>query len=260
MTSVMDPNVTKFNPETARVYHFRYMREYRAICALWGLLTIIWCILNLVSFIQPQWIGDSPQSPGYGHLGVYANCYPDHALGEYVCDGSPFSWDSILNNSFKATSFFVGVSALLMLITVAALLFFFCFKKTLVFYLCGIMEIISALFMFLACVIYPSGWNQAEVRTICGDTAGEYRLGECGIRWAYILAILGIFDAAFLAILAFLLATKRAKLEMYSTTGTVTKSELNGYSGDTLSKHSMPIQPVVAVPDSHYGSRRDFTL
>lgn len=239
----------KFNPETARVYHFRYMREYRAICVLWGLLSIIWCILNLVAFVQPQWIGDTPSSPGFGHVGVFQHCYPDNSQGIYVCSGSFTTFDSILNDSFRATTFFVGVSALLMLITVAALLLFFCFKKTFVFYFCGIMELISAVFMFLACVIYPSGWNQYEVRQICGESSGEYRLGACNIRWAYILAILGIFDAAILSILAFFLATKRAKLDYSTASGAVTKSDLNGYSAETMSKRSMPIQPVVTVPD-----------
>ncbi|XP_041350054.1 LHFPL tetraspan subfamily member 3 protein-like [Gigantopelta aegis] len=239
-----------YNPETAKIYYFRYMREYRAVAVLWGLLSIIWCILNLVTFIQPQWIGDTLESPGFGYVGVYAHCYPNDALSKYTCSGSFVDFDTILNDSFRATTFFVGVSALLMLITVAALLLFFCFKKTAVFIFCGILQLISAIFMFLACVIYPSGWNDPEVIKICGSSADEYRLGECGIRWAYILAILGILDAAILAILAFFLASKRAKLDIYSTTGTVTKSELNGYSGETMSKRSMPIQPVVTVPDN----------
>ncbi|XP_067683055.1 LHFPL tetraspan subfamily member 3 protein-like [Haliotis asinina] len=242
----MDP---KFNPETAKFYYFRYMKEYRAICVLWGLLSIIWCILNLVAFIQPQWIGDTPESSGYGHIGAYSYCYPDQSRAIYVCSGTFIDFNTILNDSFKATTFFAGVSALLMLITVAALLLFFCFKKTAVFIFCGILQLISAVFMFLACVIFPSGWDHKEVRGVCGSAADEYRLGECGIRWAYILAILGIFDAAVLAILAFFLASKRAKIEIYSTTGTVTKSELNGYSGDTLSKHSVPIKPIVTVPE-----------
>lgn len=139
----------KFNTETLRVYHFRYLRNYRGISVMWGILSIIWCILNLVTFVQPQWIGDSPESPGYGHLGVYAYCFPNHARGIYECNGSPFDFNGILNDSFKATTFFVGVSALLMLITVAALLFFFCFKKTLVFYFCGVMQIISGKYYWL---------------------------------------------------------------------------------------------------------------
>ncbi|KAK3102577.1 hypothetical protein FSP39_012326 [Pinctada imbricata] len=250
----------KFNPETARIYHFRYMREYRAICVLWGLLSIIWCILNLVTFVQPQWVGDSPESPGFGHLGVFQYCYPDNAQGRYVCSGSFTDFDTILNDSFKATTFFVGVSCLLMLITVAALLLFFCFKKTFVFYFCGIMELISAVFMFLACVIYPSGWNIDQVKEICGTTSGQYQLGYCNIRWAYILAIIGIFDAAILAVLAFFLAAKRAKLEIYGPTGTVTKSELNGFSAESMSKRSIPINPVVTVPADSARSASNFQL
>ena len=77
--------------------------------------------------------------------------------------------------------------------------------------------------MFLACVIYPSGWENAELQKICGESSGKYRMGDCNIRWAYILAILGIFDAAILAVLAFFLASKRAKIEMYTSSGAVTK-------------------------------------
>ena len=77
--------------------------------------------------------------------------------------------------------------------------------------------------MFLACVIYPSGWENDELQKICGESSGKYRMGDCNIRWAYILAILGIFDAAILAILAFFLASKRAKIEMYTSSGAVTK-------------------------------------
>lgn len=245
---MMDP---KFNPETAKIYHFRYMREYRAVAVLWGILTIIWCILNIVCFVQPQWIGDTEDSSGYGHLGVYKYCEPDSnpaAQGKYICSGSFDDFDSILNDEFKATTFFSGVSALLMLICVASLLLFFCFKKTAVFVFCGILELICAIFLFIACVLYPSGWKDPVVQRICGASADEYDLGECNMRWAYILAIIGIFDAAILAILAFFLASKRAKIEIYSTAGTVSKSELNGYS-ETVSKKSIPIQPqVVAVP------------
>ncbi|RUS86009.1 hypothetical protein EGW08_006221 [Elysia chlorotica] len=242
---MMDP---KFNPETAKVYHFRYMREYRAVAVLWAVLTMIWCILNVVCFIQPQWIGDTKESAGNGHFGVYARCVPDQDRARYVCKGDFTNFNTILNDEFKAATFFCGVSALLMLICVAALLLFFCFKKAAVFVFCGIIEVICAIFMFIACVIYPAGWDEPEVQSICGEGAGQYDLGDCDIRWAYILAILGIFDAGILALLAFFLASKRAKIEIYSTAGTVTKSELNGYS-ETMSKKSGPIQPqVVAVP------------
>lgn len=131
----------QFNPDTARIYHFRYMREYRAVCVLWAVLTIIWATFNVVVFIQPQWIGDTPESPGYGHQGVYKYCFPNNVLGRYDCSGSFTDFNSILTDAYKATTFFVGVSALLMLISVAALLLFFCFKKKVIFLFVGGLEL-----------------------------------------------------------------------------------------------------------------------
>lgn len=253
----------KYKTDYLHFYHMRFIREYRAICVLWGILSILWCILNVVCFVQPQWIGDtiSPLS-GYGHQGLYAQCSPGTIAGVYtyqgyVCEGTFGDFNSIGHSALKAATFFVGVSALLMLICIAGLLLFFCFNRRLVFYICGVLQLASAIFMFLGCIIFPAGWDTVFTQNLCSAESGPYKLGECGIRWAYILAIIGILDAAILAILAFVLAAKRAKLEMHAitTTGTVSKSELNGYSNDTMSKRSMPIQPVVTVPDSDQHER-----
>lgn len=139
----------QYNPDTARIYHFRYMREYRAVCVLWAVLTIIWATFNVVVFIQPQWIGDTPESIGYGHQGVYKYCYPNNVELRYDCTGSFTDFNTIIHDAYKATTFFVGISALLMLISVAALLLFFCFKKTAVFILVGIFELLTGEFLYL---------------------------------------------------------------------------------------------------------------
>lgn len=241
----------KYTEETTKVYYFKYMREYRAVAVLWGILTIIWCILNIVVFVQPQWIGDTESSVGFGHFGIYSHCFPSSA--KYVCVGSFTEFTTISNSAFKAVTFFVGISALLMLICVAALLLFFCFKKVFIFVLCGILEIISAILMFLGCVIYPSGWDDDNVQALCGKDAGEFKLGDCGMRWAYILAILGIVDAALLAILAFILASKRTKPTNSYYTGKITKAELYpNYMTDTIRSHGTIIRPtMMTVPDSN---------
>ena len=135
----------KFNSDTVNAYHFRYKREYRVVAVLWTLLSIIWCILNLVVFVQPQWIGDTYESPGYGHLGLFRYCYPDSARQGYTCYGDFTDFDTILSDSFRACTFFVGISALLMLVVIAALLLFFCFKRTTVFLLSGILQLISGM-------------------------------------------------------------------------------------------------------------------
>ena len=65
--------------------------------------------------------------------------------------------------------------------------------------------------MFIGCVVYPAGWDSERVMSVCGATS-PYNIGECGIRWAYILAIIGIFDALVLSTLAFVLAVRQAKM------------------------------------------------
>jgi len=65
--------------------------------------------------------------------------------------------------------------------------------------------------MFLGCVIYPAGWHHLFVRRICGDDSGDYAIGQCEMRWAFILAIIGFFVILMLAIMAFCLACNQPR-------------------------------------------------
>ena len=47
---------------------------------------------------------------------------------------------------------------------------------------------------------------------MCGQQTGKYSLGNCTVRWAYILAIISILDALILAFLAFSLGNRQDKL------------------------------------------------
>ena len=86
----------------------------------------------------------------------------------------------------------------------------------------------SAVLMFLGVVIYPSGWDHPVVRSVCGQDAVKYYPGGCGIRWAYILAILGLFDAIVLSALAFVLGTRYIRLSETIVTNRDTASMYKG--------------------------------
>ena len=58
-------------------------------------------------------------------------------------------------------------------------------------------------------MIYPDGWDSDEVRRMCGEQTDKYSLGACSMRWAYILAIMGILDALILSFLAFVLGNRQ---------------------------------------------------
>ncbi len=107
------------------------------------------------------------------------------------------------------------------------------------FIFCGVF---TGVCMFLGCVIYPAGWDNEKVQRICGDDADQFQIGQCGIRWAYILSIIGIFDAFILAILSFVLSTRQAKLlnEYAAHNGILSKcKKLNIYIISFVMKGSM---------------------
>ena len=79
--------------------------------------------------------------------------------------------------------------------------------------------------MFLGCVIFPVGWDNEKVKNICGQDTDRFVIGSCNVRWAYILAIIGIFDVLILAILAFVMAGRVAQKPWHHYGGTVTKCE-----------------------------------
>ena len=37
---------------------------------------------------------------------------------------------------------------------------------------------------------FPAGWDNDNVRGICGKEANDYALGLCGIRWAFVMAFI----------------------------------------------------------------------
>ncbi|XP_023393764.1 LHFPL tetraspan subfamily member 3 protein-like [Pteropus vampyrus] len=61
-------------------------------------------------------------------------------------------------------------------------------------------------------MIFPDGWDSEEVKRMCGEKTDKYTLGACSVRWAYILAIIGILDALILSFLAFVLGNRQDSL------------------------------------------------
>ncbi|MEQ2219053.1 LHFPL tetraspan subfamily member 5 protein [Xenoophorus captivus] len=190
--------------EAAKIYHTNYVRNSRAIGVMWGVFTICFAIITVVVYIQPYWIGDSVNTPQAGYFGLFQYCIGNALTSELICKGSFFDFNSIPSPAFRTAMFFVGTSMLLVVGTMVAFsLFFFCDA--------GNVYKISVL-MAMGCMIYPDGWNAAEVKRMCGQRTDKYTLGNCTMRWAYILAIISILDAVLLALLSFTLGNRQDKL------------------------------------------------
>lgn len=72
--------------------------------------------------------------------------------------------------------------------------------------------LLQAACLVLGCMIFPDGWDSDEVKRMCGEKTDKYTLGACSVRWAYILAIIGILDALILSFLAFVLGNRQDSL------------------------------------------------
>ncbi|XP_075618303.1 LHFPL tetraspan subfamily member 4 protein [Balearica regulorum gibbericeps] len=219
--------------EASKLYHDNYVRNSRAIGVLWAIFTICFAIINVVVFIQPYWVGDSVNTPKPGYFGLFHYCVGSGLAGrELSCRGSFTDFSTIPSGAFQAAAFFVLLSMVLTLgcITCFAL-FFFCNTAT-VYKICAWMQLLAALCLVLGCMIFPDGWDAETIRDMCGEKTGKYSLGDCSVRWAYILAIIGILNALILSFLAFVLGNRQndllheeLKTESKDFVGTAVSSE-----------------------------------
>ncbi|XP_030077578.1 LHFPL tetraspan subfamily member 5 protein [Microcaecilia unicolor] len=198
--------------EAAKIYHTNYVRNARAIGVLWAVYTICFAVIMVVVFIQPYWIGDSINTPQAGYFGLFSYCIGNALTSELICRGSALDFETIPSGAFKTAMFFVGISMFLIVGSMLCFsLFFFCNSAT-VYKICAWMQLAAAAGLMIGCMIYPDGWDSAEVKRMCGEKADKYTLGACTVRWAYILAIIGILDALILSFLAFVLGNRQDNL------------------------------------------------
>ncbi|KAI4827874.1 hypothetical protein KUCAC02_031236 [Chaenocephalus aceratus] len=206
--------------EASKIYHDNYMRNSSAIGVLWAIFTICLAIISVVVFFQPYWIGDSINTPQAGHFGLFHYCVGiGNSDRELLCQGSISDFSSIPSGAFKAASVFVLLSVVLILGCIGCFtLFFFCNTAS-VYKTCAWMQLLCgkdlldgrylAACLVIGCVVFPNGWDSEVVRDMCGEDTGKYSLGNCSVRWAYILAIIGILDALILSFLAFVLGNRQ---------------------------------------------------
>ncbi|XP_074533803.1 LHFPL tetraspan subfamily member 3 protein-like isoform X2 [Halichoeres trimaculatus] len=195
--------------EAAKLYQTNYVRNSRVIGLLWAIFTILFGMVNVTIFSQPYWIGDGVDTPQAGYFGLFHYCVGDGHSRDLACQGSFTEFSNIPSSAFKAASFFIGMSMMLVVTCIGCFSLFFLLSTSTVYKICGWMQAASGVCLVLGCMIYPDGWDSEEVRRMCGEQTDKYSLGACSVRWAYILAIMGILDALILSFLAFVLGNRQ---------------------------------------------------
>lgn len=236
--------------DTTHLYATKYIRNSKAIAVLWAIFSICYAIIGIVAFVTPEWVGD-PDNDRAGCLGLWKVCQRDEIL-----DSCKTNWQQIFavpTFSFQLATIFMAAAVILALFTLSFLLCLVFMKSTRVFYVCGWMQIVSALCMTVACAAFPFGWNSDDFRKVCGPDANRFELGLCDFSWAYPLAIIGCIDGFVLATLAFILATRHVRLQpdpLYHNS--LFKGEINNaYMTDAVSlagsRKSLNLQPILLV-------------
>ncbi|XP_077936984.1 LHFPL tetraspan subfamily member 3 protein isoform X5 [Gasterosteus aculeatus] len=178
-------------PHLSRLYQTEFVRSARAVGVLWAVCSLCLAIIQVVVLVQPSWVGTRETQ----HLGGAGPVPASGTLG-----------------LFESVAMLVGVSVWAVWTSVLCLcLFRFCSGAT-VYKICAWLQLTAGFCLALACLLFPDSWESPEMRALCGDSVGSFSLGNCSVHWAYILAILGILDAAILATLAFVLANRQDAL------------------------------------------------
>jgi len=241
--------------EQSHYYSTKFMRSSKAVGVLWGIFSMCYTILTVVVFMQDQWIGDADNSKGPGNFGIWRWC-TDSQDGREICRGRLDDFETILSPAFRAATLFIGLAVIISLLCVVALVLFFMCRSSDVFKICGTMQFLSGICLAIGLLSFPAGWANDEVRGVCGPMADSYNLGTCGIRWAFVLAVIAFFDSIILGCLAFTLATKKLKFlsePAYMNPSSMYHGEINpGFLGDNMSlagsRKSGGLQPVMLMP------------
>lgn len=203
-----DPSLTDINYLNLQT---NYIKS-RSIGVLWAVFSMSFAIINVIVFVQPQWLGDTELSRGTGYFGLWKSCRLLQDGQDLLCQGRLNDLSSIQTTAFKISTIFVALSSLLILLCILSMLMFFFAHPCTVFQICAWLQFTCALCLLSGVLIFPAGWDSASVKEVCGPEAGSYNVGQCSIRWAYILAIIGVVDCFVLSILAFVLGTRHTKL------------------------------------------------
>ena len=59
---------------TVQLLTTKYLRHSKSVAILWGIFTLCSAILNIVVFLQEEWVGHTQSSKSPGHFGLWRFC------------------------------------------------------------------------------------------------------------------------------------------------------------------------------------------
>ena len=125
-------------------HQVQQVRNSRAIGVLWAVFTMCYAIINVVVFVQPQWLGDTETSKGTGYFGLWKSCRLLQDGQDLVCEGGlEDGFASIASPAFRAATLFVALSVLVIFLCLCSFLLFFFVHSSTVFHVCAWLQATS---------------------------------------------------------------------------------------------------------------------
>jgi len=170
------------------------------------LVTVGSLMLVISAIATPKWlIGKEIKDTIYGNktyrqtVGLYNRCTHINNLVmqrlEPNCGIYAKTFGKIDSIAWQACVVFLGISSVLLSVasffTILALCKQICLKKS-VLNLAGVLQGIAGLFLAVAIVIYPVGWDTDRIKRMClGQTedAQAFKIGQCELGISFYFAI-----------------------------------------------------------------------
>ncbi|GMR30475.1 hypothetical protein PMAYCL1PPCAC_00670 [Pristionchus mayeri] len=184
------------------------------IGVLWMLVSCVATVLLAGGIIVPEWLIGTVSANGrtvVAFFGAYKRC-------NYPIYDEAASMFALVEECGRYSSFFVVPSLywqLAILLVVAGTSLSLLLSFLIIPSLCtrhvinassaiivGFFQIVAAICVSAGLVVYPLGWDNAEVRGSCGREADRYELGSCRIGRAFLAMIAGVALLVFSAILS----------------------------------------------------------
>jgi len=178
---------------------------------IWSILSFSSSVLMSAGFYFPYWIrGTIPHSTLDSSFGIFRVCTYLIRLKDgssrwmNECGRFTDFWD-IPSVWWQAASVVMGVGCVLSLLISCAALICCCTPdsttKSLAI-LAGGLQAVVVVFVACGCVIYPLGWDNAQVFRVCGRHSGKYSLGQCTMAWAFYATVTGALGTLICSLIA----------------------------------------------------------
>lgn len=144
--------------ETSQIYATNYVRNAKAVGALWGIFTLCFALIVTVCFLTPEWIGATNK----GRLGLWALCEWDDA-GIESCEGKFTEFIEIANAAFKISTILSLVTVALAYLTIVVLALFLFMQATSVYMVAAWLQIIAGESSSVTSCTFPKDFSRSGI-------------------------------------------------------------------------------------------------